>query len=52
MIEVASPVQKNLLHSRKGRFLSFGVMYISEGIPFGFSSIAMIAFMRREGLSL
>ena len=27
-------------------------MYISEGIPFGFTSIAMIAFMRRGGLSL
>ena len=27
-------------------------MYISEGIPFGFTSIAMIAFMRRAGLSL
>ncbi|MGI9221748.1 MAG: MFS transporter [Woeseiaceae bacterium] len=27
-------------------------MYISEGIPFGFTSIAMVAFMRRAGLSL
>ena len=27
-------------------------MYISEGIPFGFTSIAMIAFMRRAGLTL
>ena len=27
-------------------------MYISEGIPYGFTSIAMIAFMRRAGLSL
>ena len=27
-------------------------MYISEGIPYGFTSIAMVAFMRRAGLSL
>ena len=27
-------------------------MYISEGIPFGFTSIAMVAIMRRAGLSL
>jgi PAT family beta-lactamase induction signal transducer AmpG len=42
----------NLLDSRKGRFVAFGTLYISEGIPFGFSSIAMVAFMRLEGLSL
>ena len=27
-------------------------MYISEGIPYGFTSMAMVAFMRKEGLSL
>ena len=27
-------------------------MYISEGIPYGFTSIAMVAVMRNEGLSL
>ena len=42
----------NLLDSRKGRFLAFGTLYISEGIPFGFASIAMVTFMRIEGISL
>jgi MFS transporter, PAT family, beta-lactamase induction signal transducer AmpG len=42
----------NLLHSRRGRLSAFGILYISEGIPFGFTSIAMVAFMRIEGLSL
>ncbi len=27
-------------------------MYISEGIPYGFTTIAMVAFMRKAGLSL
>ncbi|MDH3429936.1 MAG: MFS transporter [Gammaproteobacteria bacterium] len=43
---------KNLLSTTKGRFLTFGLLYISEGIPYGFTSTAMVAFMRTEGLSL
>jgi PAT family beta-lactamase induction signal transducer AmpG len=43
---------RNLLDSRSGRFLSFGLLYLSEGIPYGFSSVALVAFMRMEGLSL
>jgi len=43
---------RNLLDSRKGRFLTFGLLYISEGIPYGFTSTAMVAFMRTQGLSL
>jgi len=43
---------KNLLNSRKGRFVTFGLLYISEGIPYGFTSTAMVAFMRTQGLSL
>ena len=42
----------NLLGSRNGRFLTFGLLYVSEGIPYGFTSIAMVAFMRQQGLSL
>lgn len=42
----------NLLNSRKGRFFAFGTLYISEGIPFGFSTTAMVMFMRLEGLSI
>jgi len=44
--------RKNLLDSTRGRFTTFGLLYISEGIPYGFSSTAMVAFMRVEGLSL
>ncbi len=43
---------KDLLASRNGRFTSFAVMYISEGIPYGFTSAAMVAYMRSEGVSL
>ena len=41
-----------MLHSRKGRLSAFGILYISEGIPYGFTTTAMVAFMRIEGLSL
>ncbi len=43
---------KNLLDTTNGRFLTFGILYISEGIPFGFTSIAMVAFMRQQGIPL
>ena len=36
---------RNLLTTRKGRFVAFSLMYISEGIPYGFTSIAMVTFM-------
>ena len=42
----------NLLDSRNGRFLTFGLLYVSEGIPYGFTSVAMVAFMRQQGVSL
>ena len=43
---------RNLLATKNGRFLTFGILYISEGIPYGFTSIAMVAFMRQQGVSL
>lgn len=43
---------KNLLKSKNGRLAAFGLLYISEGIPYGFSTTAMVAFMRTEGLTL
>jgi PAT family beta-lactamase induction signal transducer AmpG len=43
---------RNLLNSTNGRFLTFGILYISEGIPYGFTSVAMVAFMRQQGVSL
>jgi PAT family beta-lactamase induction signal transducer AmpG len=42
----------NLLDSRNGRFFTFGFLYVSEGIPYGFTSVAMVAFMRQQGVSL
>ena len=42
----------NLLDRTWGRYLSFGLMYISEGIPYGFTSVAMVAVMRTEGISI
>lgn len=44
--------QRNLLSTRNGRFLTFGLLYVSEGIPYGFTSVAMVAFMRQQGVSL
>jgi PAT family beta-lactamase induction signal transducer AmpG len=42
----------NLLGTRNGRFLTFGLLYVSEGLPYGFTSVAMVAFMRQHGVSL
>jgi len=42
----------NLLTTTRGRLVTFGLLYISEGIPYGFSTTAMVAFMRTDGLSL
>ena len=42
----------NLLGSTWGRYLAFGLMYVSEGIPYGFTSVAMVAIMRTEGISV
>ncbi len=41
-----------LLESRNGRLTTFGVLYISEGIPYGFTSIALVTFLRQNGLAL
>lgn len=42
----------NLLESTGGRLMTFGLLYLSEGVAYGFSATAMVAFMRTEGLSL
>lgn len=41
----------NILATRKGRFTSFGILYITEGIPLGFTATAMAAYMRTQGVS-
>ena len=45
-------MRRNLLDSPNGRFLTFGLLYVSEGVPYGFTSVAMVAFMRQQGVSL
>jgi hypothetical protein len=42
----------NMLETRRGRLFGLGILYISEGIPFGFSTTAMVMFMRLQGLSI
>lgn len=42
----------DLLKTRNGRFLTFGLLYISQGIPQGFTGVAMIAYMRKEGMPI
>jgi PAT family beta-lactamase induction signal transducer AmpG len=41
----------NLLATRRGRLAAFFLLYMTEGIPFGFATIAMATQMRRSGLS-
>jgi PAT family beta-lactamase induction signal transducer AmpG len=49
--EVAA-IMQNLLDSRPGRIASFGILYVSEGIPLGFAAVAIAAYMRRQGLDV
>lgn len=42
----------NLLGSRVGRLTTFGILYVSQGIPLGFAAIAMAAYMHRQGLDV
>lgn len=40
----------NLLATRRGRLLAFFFLYVTEGIPLGFTATAVATQMRREGL--
>jgi len=40
----------NLLASRRGRLAAFFLLYLTEGIPSGFSGTAVATQMRRQGL--
>jgi len=40
----------DLLATRRGRLLAFFALYLTEGIPSGFSGTAIAAQMRRQGL--
>jgi MFS transporter, PAT family, beta-lactamase induction signal transducer AmpG len=41
----------NPLGSTRGRLVSFFLLYVTEGIPQGFTAVAIAAQMRRQGLS-
>jgi PAT family beta-lactamase induction signal transducer AmpG len=41
-----------LLATRWGRLLTFSLLYLSEGIPFGFSAIALTVYLRQSGAGL
>jgi PAT family beta-lactamase induction signal transducer AmpG len=41
----------NLLATRRGRLAAFFLLYLTEGIPAGFTNIAVATQMRRQGLS-
>lgn len=43
---------EKLLERRNGRLSVFGILYISEGIPYGFTSIALVTVLRQSGLAL
>ena len=42
----------NMLDTKKGRLSTFGILYISEGIPLGFAAVAMATYMRRQGMDV
>ncbi|MGH2570973.1 MAG: MFS transporter, partial [bacterium] len=43
---------RNALETKGGRLAAFTLLYLSEGIPFGFSAIAMTAHLRQQGVGL
>ena len=41
----------NPLASRNGRLAAFSALYMTEGIPLGFTATAIATQMRRQGLT-
>lgn len=41
-----------MLESKKGRLTTFGILYICEGLPLGFATVALAAYMRRTGMDV
>ena len=42
---------RDMLATKRGRLLTFFLLYITEGIPLGFTATAVAAQMRRQGVS-
>ncbi len=45
-------IPRNVLESRARRLAAFSLLYLSEGIPFGFSAIALTTYLRQSGVGL
>lgn len=43
---------KNILETRRGRLTAFSLLYLSEGIPFGFTAVALVTYLRQHGVGL
>ncbi|GJM43406.1 MAG: hypothetical protein DHS20C21_02480 [Gemmatimonadota bacterium] len=41
---------KEILKTRGGRLTAFSLLYLSEGIPFGFSAVALTTYLRQQGI--
>lgn len=46
----SSRIRSGLSASRRGRLTAFFFLYMTEGIPLGFNTIAVTALMRRQGI--
>jgi len=44
--------QNNLLKTKNGRLITFSLLYLTEGIPLGFSAIALATYLRMSGVGL
>ena len=42
---------RDLLSTRRGRLTAFCLLYVTEGMPQGFTAVAVATEMRRQGLS-
>ena len=47
---ILRPLLPNLLATRRGRLAAFFALYLTEGIPLGFTATAVATQMRRQGL--
>ena len=45
-------MSSNPLKTRRGRLTTFSLLYLSEGIPFGFSAIALTTHLRMSGVGM
>ena len=44
------PAMFNLLATRRGRLVAFFLLYVTEGIPLGFTAVAVATYMRTRGV--